>query len=380
MNLNICQRKRIKCYKLFVFLFFLVTTNVLFSKVKFIGVEINIGPNLDVIVSQTPTQPDPSTDGNATFQVEFSEPIDVSTFTSSDISLTGTAIGSHTIGAPVQVAPNDGTTFEFTITGLINGKVTAAMNAGVVNNLANDKLNTASLEIVSSSLTKNTGSNAWNAGAESANSFIGDGNITMIIGETNTYRMFGLSTTNTNNNYNTIHFAIYPNNAGSIHVYENGTHSGNFGTYSTGDTLKVAREGNLIKYYKNSVVLYTSTQTAPTGSLLADVALYSVGSTILNAKMNDELIEWTNLGGVDLVGVPIDHTVTVDIPLSVGLTIFDGVNTIKVEVESGATTSPLRISKAGVIYGLILVEVNDAKASRIRIKTANDGIKALKKI
>ncbi|MBS3097397.1 hypothetical protein J4209_01230 [Candidatus Woesearchaeota archaeon] len=64
----------------------------------------------------------------------------------------------------------------------------------------------------------------------------------------------------------------------------------------------------------------------------------------------------------------------------IGLKIFDGTQTVKIAAEPlGTVTSPLRIAKAGAIYGIMLVDPSDAKASKIRIQT-NNGIKALRKI
>jgi len=70
----------------------------------------------DVTVNQAPTQADPSTNGSATFRAVFNEPINIATFTLWDISLTGTTwlVSSN----PVEVSPNDGTTFEFTVSGM----------------------------------------------------------------------------------------------------------------------------------------------------------------------------------------------------------------------------------------------------------------------
>ncbi len=64
----------------------------------------------------------------------------------------------------------------------------------------------------------------------------------------------------------------------------------------------------------------------------------------------------------------------------IGLRMFDGTNIVTIAAEpSGTLTSPLRIAKGGTIYGIILVDVTDSDASKIRIET-NSGIKALKKL
>jgi hypothetical protein len=60
----------------------------------------------------------------------------------------------------------------------------------------------------------------------------------------------------------------------SSQVYEAGALRGTFGTYTTGDVLRVAVEGGVVKYRKNGTLLYTST-VAPTYPLLVDTSLYT---------------------------------------------------------------------------------------------------------
>src|SRR5437667_2980902 len=97
--------------------------------------------------------------------------------------------------------------------------------------------------------------------------------------------MIGLSQGDTDQGYADIDFAIYPIAGGSLQVYEGGAFGGNFGTYNTGDTLRVAVEGGVVKYRKNGTLLYTSTVT-PTYPLLVDTSLYSNGATINNVVIS----------------------------------------------------------------------------------------------
>ena len=64
--------------------------------------------------------------------------------------------------------------------------------------------------------------------------------------------------------------------------------------------------------------------------------------------------------------------------LDIGLRIYDGSKIVSIAVES-TLSSPLRIAKNGKIYSVALVDVNDSKASNIRVKTSS-GIKALRKL
>lgn len=66
--------------------------------------------------------------------------------------------------------------------------------------------------------------------------------------------------------------------------------------------------------------------------------------------------------------------------VDIGLRAYDGTNIIKIACEpEGVLTSPLRIHKKGITYAIVLVEPNDTRASKFRIKT-NSGIKALAKL
>ncbi len=81
-----------------------------------------ISPN--VTINQAPTQADPTNVNSATFRVVFDEVINTATFTASDISLTGTTWVVSS--GPTEIAPNNGTSFEFTVTGMTTGDVVTA--------------------------------------------------------------------------------------------------------------------------------------------------------------------------------------------------------------------------------------------------------------
>ncbi|HKY26358.1 MAG TPA: RHS repeat-associated core domain-containing protein, partial [Pyrinomonadaceae bacterium] len=60
---------------------------------------------------------------------------------------------------------------------------------------------------------------------------------------------------------------------------------GAFGTYSTGDKLRVSVEGSVVKYRKNGTLLRTST-LAPTYPLYAGASIYSNAGTAANALLS----------------------------------------------------------------------------------------------
>jgi len=139
--------------------------------------------------------------------------------------------------------------------------------------------------VAPNSLSKFQGG-AWDGGAASWNTVSDNGYFQFTATETNKSRMAGLSTTNVNANYNTIQYAFFLVNGGALQIYENGGGRGGFGTYATGDVLKIAVESGLVKYYKNGTLLYISAN-APTLPLLVDVSIADVGGTVTNAVVSN---------------------------------------------------------------------------------------------
>lgn len=91
---------------------------------------------------------------------------------------------------------------------------------------------------------------------------------------TNSYGMFGLTSDPTaNSNYNTIDYAIYISNGSSVNIYENGSSRGNYGSCSVGDTFEIKRMGNIITYYRNNNLFYTSTINS-SSELFFDCSIY----------------------------------------------------------------------------------------------------------
>jgi hypothetical protein len=99
--------------------------------------------NPEITVNQSPSQVDPTSTDSATFKVIFNETINAGTFTSSDISLSGTS-GNITVG-PIEVSPFNGTSFEFTVTGMTDGDiVTASIPAGWIEDTSGNTNNASS--------------------------------------------------------------------------------------------------------------------------------------------------------------------------------------------------------------------------------------------
>jgi hypothetical protein len=152
-----------------------------------------------------------------------------------------------------------------------------------------------------------------NAGAVSTQQIAsGEGYVELTASETTTKRMVGLSNGNTNSSYDDIDFGLYADAGGVLAVWEAGTFRGEFGTYATGDKLRVAVGGGVVSYAKNGVVFYRSTK-APTYPLLVDSALLTKRATLLSAVVSGfspgpQPVVWTAAVGVTASGNSLSKT------------------------------------------------------------------------
>ena len=173
---------------------------------------------------------------------------------------------------------------------------------------------------VSGNNLTSTGNGWGTAGAVSTQSIAsGDGYIELTAGETTSYRMIGLSHGDTNQNFDDIDFAFYLAYGGQLNIFQGGVLVGDFGSYVTGDVLRVAVESGVVKYRKNGTLLYAST-VAPTYPLLVDTSLYSNGSTLTNVVISGasgggggggngtQNASWTNAVGVTVSGNNLTST------------------------------------------------------------------------
>jgi hypothetical protein len=90
--------------------------------------------------------------------------------------------------------------------------------------------------------------------------------------------------------------------------------------------------------------------------------------------------------GIDKAGIIYvadgdNYTIRKGVPaIDAGMRAYDGTAVVKLALETGAQpTSPIRISKGTVNYGIILVPADSPDASRFRIQTSS-GVKAFRKL
>lgn len=136
-------------------------------------------------------------------------------------------------------------------------------------------------------LTKSSAPDGWNtAGAVSTKAVAsGNGYVEFTVGETNTYRMCGLSYGNTDQNYNDIDFAIYAMANGYLQIWEGSLKKDLMVRYQVGDRLKVSVENGVVKYWQNDQLVWTSSATVRY-PLLVDTALYTNGATLKNVVIS----------------------------------------------------------------------------------------------
>jgi hypothetical protein len=95
-----------------------------------------------VTINQASGQDDPTLTQPVNFTAVFSEPINVSSFTSADVSVTGTALPATKTITITQIAPDDGTTFNVAISGITAaGTVIVSIPAGGVSDLVGNTNN-----------------------------------------------------------------------------------------------------------------------------------------------------------------------------------------------------------------------------------------------
>jgi RHS repeat-associated protein len=132
-----------------------------------------------------------------------------------------------------------------------------------------------------------TNSTAWTGGAVSSQTLAAgaDGWMEMKVIQTLPIFAVGLSDVNTNNNYNTIDYALYVNGT-TVRPYENGTAKGLAVSVYPGDILRVERVAGTVYYKRNSSVIYTSL-TASNTLLMADASFNTSGAKFSGARLSN---------------------------------------------------------------------------------------------
>lgn len=139
-------------------------------------------------------------------------------------------------------------------------------------------------EIDGSTITKTQGYSTSDGGIFSTNTVSNNGYLEVQIGENTSSQMIGLSAYDAGQSQSTIQFAFYIGWGGSLRVYEEGSWRGQFGNISTDDTLRIAVENQVVKYYMNGALLYVS-DDAPSLPLIVDGTISFEGSSFKNTRI-----------------------------------------------------------------------------------------------
>ena len=143
--------------------------------------------------------------------------------------------------------------------------------------------NVIGLDVLNSGATlKKTASNGWtNAGAFSQDKIVFgiEGYVEFTANEFSN-RMMGFSYVDTDQNFTSLDYAIYPNINRAVEIYELGQRKLSAGIYSPGSTFKIkVLFDNTVEYYHNDVKIYTSLVLA-TGDLHIDCSFHTLDSML----------------------------------------------------------------------------------------------------
>jgi hypothetical protein len=166
-----------------------------------------------------------------------------------------------------------------------------------------------------------TGPRGWgNGGAVSSKHLAGgDGSFELTASETDTARMIGLSSSDFDQSWRTLDFALYLSPFGELAIYERGVYRGSVGSYATNDVLRVAVASGVVTYWNGGVLLYTSHAT-PTFPLAVDSALHTPGATLTGVVVSGNwtlslppssagtAVAWTEAAGVAVSGNNLTKT------------------------------------------------------------------------
>lgn len=179
----------------------------------------------------------------------------------------------------------------------------------------------AAQNVASHNLTSTLASAAWgSSGVGSTTSLNGDGYVEFKVGATATLGgMIGFSTSDANNNYTSIGWAIHFGHASTAasSVWVNGAQQTAAGTWAiaTGDVLRLDRKGGIFSAYHNGTLKHTFSQTS-TANMVVDTAFINLSG------VTDLHLVRTHLGyNVD---VPITWGTTTALTLAAGANIDIG--------------------------------------------------------
>jgi hypothetical protein len=160
--------------------------------------------------------------------------------------------------------------------------------------------------VSANSVVKISGEDAYNSSIISTASISGDGYVQFTnASSTGIERLIvGLGKNPRTGVYTDIEYSFNNGDAG-YGIYENGTLSHVSSVIpAEGDVLKISRVSNVVSYYVNGVLVYTSTFLA-SGSYYIEASLYDIGSAISNCSISSVGEEELQISQLDFSDVGI---------------------------------------------------------------------------
>jgi RHS repeat-associated protein len=173
----------------------------------------------------------------------------------------------------------------------------------LVSNFYESQLNwtgSSNIDFSEGKVIKTSGSNSWgNAGAHQVDFFKAGENakVSILAGKGVHHRAFGLSHSHTSYNFNGIAYNILLRSNSELEIYENGISRGTFGDYLPEDVLSIERIGTTLNYYKNDILLHSTSATS--GPLTLEGAIVQTG---------DQLQFFDHIPYEQLGGAYLDYT------------------------------------------------------------------------
>lgn len=135
-------------------------------------------------------------------------------------------------------------------------------------------------------LTRISGTEGWNTGGYSKESYLGSAFVSFSPAQANKDFMVALHQVPAENaDYVTLNYAWFCTGGGLLFVYENGNNPvPSLSTYVAGDVLSIVADNDKVRYYKNGTLLYTSLVPVAGKRLYLDSSIVQNGAAINNLK------------------------------------------------------------------------------------------------
>lgn len=132
-----------------------------------------------------------------------------------------------------------------------------------------------------------TATGGWGtSGCSSVEKFTNGQYLEWVISSNNV--VVGLSHTDTDSNYTSINYSLHPSADGKLYKFENNSSAVISSSWAVGDILRISIDNNVVTYYQNGNLVYTSSM-APTLPLVFDCALYGSTNSISGIRQGTKI-------------------------------------------------------------------------------------------